>query len=59
MVQEVKRCLRNTVGHTSLTYDQLQTLLVEVKAVIYAHPLTYCMCKMMLTELTIHLLCPI
>ena len=56
MVQEVKSCLRKIVGHTSLTYDQL---LVEVEAVIYAHPLNNCMCKMMLAELAIHLLCPI
>ena len=41
MVQGVKRCLRRTVGCTSLTYDQLQTLLVEVEAVINARPLTY------------------
>ena len=41
MVQGVKRCLRKTVGHTSLTYDQLLTLLIEVKAVINAHPFTY------------------
>ncbi|XP_065895893.1 uncharacterized protein [Dysidea avara] len=41
MVQGVKRCLRKTVGHTSLTYDQLQTLLIEVESVINARPLTY------------------
>ena len=41
MAQGVKSCLRKTVGCTSLTYDQLQTLLVEVEAVINAHPLTY------------------
>ena len=41
MVQEVMRCLRKTVGCTCLTFDQLQTLLIEVEAVINAHPLTH------------------
>ena len=41
MAQGVKSCLRKTVSCTSLTYDQLQTLLVEVEAVINARPLTY------------------
>ncbi|XP_065891743.1 uncharacterized protein [Dysidea avara] len=41
MVQGVKRCLRKTVGRTGLTYDQLQTLLIEVEAFINARFLTY------------------
>ena len=41
MVQGLKRCLRKTLGRTSLTYDQLLTLFIEVEAVINAHPLTY------------------
>ena len=41
MVQGVKRCLRKTIGRSNLTYEQLQTLIVEVESVINAHPLTY------------------
>ena len=41
MVQGVKRYLRKTVGHASLTYDQLLPVLIEVEAVINAHPLIY------------------
>ena len=41
MVQGVKRCLRKTVGHASLTYDQLLPLLIKVEAVINARPLIY------------------
>ena len=33
MVQGVKQCLRKTIGYNRLTFDQLNTLLVEIEAI--------------------------
>ena len=41
MVQSVKRCLRKTIGRSSLTIDEMGTVLVEVEATINNRPLTY------------------
>lgn len=40
-MQLVKRCLRKAIGRSILTLDQLNTVLVEVEAIINMQPLTY------------------
>ena len=41
MIRSAKRCLRKAIGKTSLTYDELLTLVTEVEAVLNSRPLTY------------------
>ena len=41
LIQSVKRCLKKCIGRTTLNYDELQTLLSEVEAVVNSRPLTY------------------
>lgn len=37
----MKRSIKKTVGRTSLDYDELNTLVVEVESLINSQPLTY------------------
>ena len=41
LIQSVKKCLKKTVGRTSLDYDELNTVLVETESIINSSPLTY------------------
>ena len=41
MIKSAKRCLKKSVGRASLTYDELSTLVTEIKAVLNSRPLTY------------------
>ena len=41
LVKSVKRCLKKVIGGKSLSYEELQTILYEVEAVLNNRPLTY------------------
>ncbi|XP_022785069.1 uncharacterized protein LOC111325509 [Stylophora pistillata] len=41
LIQSVKRCMKKSLGRTTLTYDELYTLLVEIESVVKSRPLTY------------------
>ena len=41
LVQMVKRCLKKMIGRACLTYDELSTVIIEVKGVINSRPLCY------------------
>ena len=41
MVRSAKRCLKKSIGRNCLFYEELLTLVIEVKAVLNSRPLTY------------------
>ena len=41
LIKVTKECLKRVIGRSSLTFDELHTLLIEVESVINARPLTY------------------
>ena len=41
MVKVVKQPLKKTVGRTTLNFDELQTTVVEIEAIVNARPITY------------------
>ena len=41
LVKSVKRCLKKTLGRSTLTFDELATILVEIEATLNNRPLTY------------------
>ena len=41
LIQSVKRCLRKTIGQSTLMFDELATILTEVKSTLNNRPVTY------------------
>ena len=41
MIQNTKRCLKKTLGRSSMDFESLRTLLVEIETTINNRPLTY------------------
>ena len=41
LVQSVKRCLKKTIGRSTLSFDELATALVEIESTLNNRPLTY------------------
>ena len=40
-MRSVKACLRKHMGRSSLTFEDLRTIVVEIEAVLNNRPLTY------------------
>ena len=41
LVKGVKRCLKKTIGRSTLTLDELTTIMIEIEATLNNRPLTY------------------
>ena len=41
LIKSTKRCLRKTIGHVRITYDELVTAVTEVEMILKSRPLSY------------------
>ena len=41
LIRSIKRCLKKCIGRANLTYNELNTLIVEVECIINSRPITY------------------
>ena len=58
LIKSAKRCLKKVVGQSTLTYDELVTLIVEVESVLNSRPLTYLSLDDLSEPVTLsHLIC--
>ena len=42
MVKLTKRCLKKIASNAKLSYEEMETLLIEIKGVLNSRPFTYC-----------------
>ena len=40
-MQSTSRCLKKTIGRTSLTFEELRTVVVEIESTLNNRPLSY------------------
>ena len=41
LIRSIKKCLKKCIGQANLTYDELNTLIVEAECIINSRPITY------------------